>query len=218
MSAYIDLGTLKTALSLAGDDTTDDALLQSTIFRASDVVDGYLAQIRPGYVGFAASSNSRSSAGSNTRYYDGTGDEWLWIDDVTSVSSVTVDDTAIDMADVVLWPYNQTPKRAIVYKDPAPPIIGRSTGAWSLGTRNIAVTGYFGHNSIPNDIVHATLSIAVLYWRRYQSGAFEPLIAANESMEGRALVRAFAITTDPEVMGILSALDGSWAMPGVYGA
>src|SRR3990167_1079109 len=103
MSAYTSRGALKEAIGQAGSDTTDDSKLDSIVFSASALVDSYLDLIRPGYVGFAAGSNARSSVGSNTRYYDGNNDDWLFIEDAQSVASVTVDDTAVASTDYVTW-------------------------------------------------------------------------------------------------------------------
>ena len=121
MSAYTSLAALKEAVGLTGTAsyTVDDGILSSIILRASARVDGFLEQNRTGYVGFAGSSNSRTAVGSNTRVYDGTGTDTLFIDDFASVAAVSVDDTTVSSNSWRLWPYNETPKRAIIYAEPA---------------------------------------------------------------------------------------------------
>ena len=208
MSQYISLAALKQSVAI--EDTNDDALLTSVIFRASARVDSFLAKWRVGYVGFASSSNSRTGVGSNTRVYDGTGDDTLFIDDFQSVSAVSVDTTSVSSNAWRLWPYNQTPKRAIIYESVTPDIIGRAPSHWSRGTANIAVTGYAGLNHVPDDVAQTTLAVAIIYWRRYQQGEPEPVVSP-EGLTG-------FLVQDPEVDGILaSGLDG-WVQLGVWGA
>lgn len=208
MSGYIGLAALKEAVGLSGtaSDTVDDGVLQSAIYRASAMVDGYLQSIRPGYVGFAAGSNSRTSVGSNTRTYDGTGDDWLWIDDADSVASITVDGTAVASTAYQLWPYNETPKRAIVYSQPASSLHGLLTSHWSVGTANVSVTGYFGLPTVPDDVAQVTLALSVLLWRRYQSGEPQPVFSGVLGLE-----------SDSEASAILAGLWPRWGVPGVWG-
>ena len=210
MSSYISLAALKAAIKLPGDDTTDDAVLQSVIFRASAKVDSFLDQHRVGYVGFAASSNSRTSVGSDTRVYDGTGDDTLFIDDAQSVAAVSVDTVSISSNAWRLWPYNESPKRAIIYADPFMDRVGLTTDTWSRGTANVAVTGYFGLDHVPADVEQATLAVALVYWRRYQQGEPEPVVRPRGA-------QGFLVD-DPEVEGILTSALSGWAAPGIYGA
>ena len=206
MSAYVGLAALKAAIGV--DDTTDDGTLTSVIFRASAMVDSYLERVRPGYVGFASSSNTRTSVGSNTRDYDGTGTDTLFIDDAQSVATVSVDTVSISSNSWRLWPYNERPKRAIIYAAPVSSVHGLIPEYWSPGTANVGVTGYFGLDTIPDDVAQDTLALAILIWRRYQSGDFGPDV--------RALLAGLS-ERDPEVLAILHGLDG-WAMVGVWGA
>jgi len=208
MSQYISLAALKQAASI--DDTVDDALLTSVIFRASGVVDGFLAKWRVGYVGFASSSNSRTGVGSNTRVYDGTGDDTLFIDDFQSVSAVSVDATSISSNSWRLWPYNQTPKRAIIYADPVMDRVGVTSDQWTEGTGNVAVTGYAGLDHVPDEVAQTTLAVAQIYWRRYQQGEPEPVVSPD-GMVG-------FLVDDAEVTGILTAGLSGWVQLGVWGA
>ena len=212
MSAYISLAALKEAIGLGGtaNDTVDDGLLNSLIIRASARIDGFLEQQRTGYVGFAASSNSRASVGSNTRNYDGSGDQTLFIDDFSSVSAVSVDGVSVSSNTWRLWPYSEVPKRAIIFAEPAPwSPYWLTSDQWSRGTANVAVTGYAGVDHVPSDVEQTTLSIAITYWHRYQRGEPDPAVTPQG-------VRGF-IESDPEVEGLLwSGLSG-WVSPGVWG-
>lgn len=208
---YIGLAALKEAVGLSGaaSDTEDDGVFRSVIFRASAVVDAYLVSIRPGYVGFASGSNSRAAIGSNTRTYSGDGDSLLFIDDAASVASVTVGGVAIGTDAWTTWPYNEVPKRAIEYIAPASNLYGVLTSRWADGTANVAVTGYFGLPTVPDEVSQVTLALAVLYWRRYQSG---------DPTSGQIQQTASAPTNDPEVQGILEILWPRWGLPWVGGA
>jgi hypothetical protein len=212
MSAYTSLQALKEAVGLSGaaSDTVDDGILTSVIYRASARVDGFLEQTRTGYVGFASSSNSRTAVGSNTRVYDGTGTDTLFIDDFASVAAVSVDEQTVSSNSWRLWPYNEVPKRAIIYAEPATSLRGLVVDHWTHGTANVAVTGYAGLDHVPNDIEQTTISICVVYWRRYQAGDQSVAVTPQG-------VRGF-IESDPEVEGLLwSGLSG-WISPGVWGA
>lgn len=211
MSSYIDLTALKEAVGITGaqNDTVDDGILRTVIFRASAAVDAFLEQNRAGYIGFASSSNSRTAVGSNTRVYDGTGTDTLFIDDATSVATVSVDTVSVSSNSWRLWPYNDTPKRAILYAAPANSLRGYTNDQWSYGTANIGVTGYFGLDHVPSDVEQTTLAIAIVYWRRYQQGEPEPVVRP-------AGAQGF-VMADPEVEGLLVTGLAGWVSQGVYG-
>ncbi len=212
MSSYASLEALKATIGLTGDaaDTVDDNLLQSVIYRASGAVDGYLERNRAGYVGFASSSNSRSAVGSNTRVYDGTGHDTLFVDDLTNVTGVSVDTVTISSNSWRLWPYNETPKRAVVYASPAAGVYGVTEAHWTTGTANVGVTGYWGVDHVPSDVEQTTLAVAIVYWRRYQSGEPEPVVSPDGA-------RGY-LSFDPEISAILESGLAGWVMIGVWGA
>jgi len=109
-----------------------------------------------------------------------------------------------------LWPYNENPKRAIIYAAPTTSLHGLTVDHWTIGTANVAVSGYAGLDHVPDDVEQTTLAIAIIYWRRYQQG--NPDVAVTPSG-----IRGF-VESDPEVEGLLwSGLSG-WISPGVWGA
>lgn len=209
MSAYVSRAALKAAVDI--DDSVDDAVIDATIIRASAAVDGYLERYRTGYVGFGSvSSNARESVGSNTRVYDGTGDDTLFIDDAVTVASVSVDGTAVSSNNYRLWPYNDSPKRAIIYAQPSVTVYGTVT-QWSNGTANVGVNAFWATSlSVPEDVEQTSLAIAIVYWRRYQQGEPAPVVTPDGA-------RGY-VTTDPEVEGLLHAGLAGWISPGVWGA
>lgn len=219
MSSYVTLGQLREALGIDdAADTTDDNRLRTVTFQASALVDEYLRQVRPGYVGFAAASNTRGSSGSNTRYYDGNGEDTLFIDDAESVASVVVDDVTIGATSYVSWPYNELPKRALIYSAPAPSHPGLNSEQWSSGTRNVAVTAYWGLSFVPQDVYQVTLALALILWRRQQKGDYEgSSVALNSQRFNAGAGRQFQYVVDPEIQACLSQLDAGWAIGGVWG-
>jgi hypothetical protein len=219
MSSYVTLAQLRTAVGIdTASDTTDDARLRTAAEQASSLVDEYLRRIRPGFVGFAGSSNTRGSAGSNTRYYDGTGTDTLFIDDADTVATVTVDGTAVASTNWQTWPYNETPKRAILYKFPVSSVYGLTTSTWDEGTANVAVTGYFGLATVPNDVYEVTMALAIILWRRQQKGDYAgSSMSLNSQRFNAGAGRQFQYVVDPELQACLSGLDAGWAVDGVWG-
>lgn len=219
MSQYVSLAQIKLALGIT--DTVDDGRLTEVTKRASELVDAYLSAIRPGYVGFGSvSSNARSAVGSNTRVYDGTGDDTLFIDDAETVVSVAVDTVAVTSNSWRLWPYNETPKRAIIYAQPVVDRVGLVQDTWSRGTANVSVHAFWGMSTVPDDIVAVTLAVANILWRRQQIGKDEqaPSTALSVQRFSQGAGRAAQFVADPEILSALSALDHGWRIEGVWGA
>ena len=108
---YVSVANLKSAVGAS--DTTDDVQFLAAAERATATVDAYLGSIRRGYVGFAAASNTRGAAGSNTRTYSGSGDDTLFIDDASSIASVTISDVAVTSTSYIAEPLNSVPKRML---------------------------------------------------------------------------------------------------------
>lgn len=219
MSAYITLVQFREAVGLTDvSDTRDDGVMRSCITRASAYVDEYLRQNRPGYVGFAAGSNTHSAVGSNTRYYDGTGHDTLWIDDAASVASVVVDSTTVSTDAYTAWPYNEVPKRSLIYDLPTVGNYGVTTTHWTQGTANVAVTGYFGLPFVPDDVAQVTLAVSLILWRRNQRADYEGTSGVLSSQRFSAgSGRQFQYAIDPEIAAALSSLDAGWAVGGVWG-
>ena len=132
----------------------------------------------------------------------------MFIDDASSVSSVVVDDVTITATAYELWPYNTSPKRALIYSEPASSLRGLYAAQWAPGTANVDVTGYFGLATIPDDIAQVALSLCILLWRRYQSGDPAPVV----------LNRPGGKSGDAEIDDTLAALWPRWGVPWVGGA
>src|SRR5512137_1289421 len=208
---YIAVADLKSALGIT--DATDDTPLLAACERATATVDAYLGGIRRGYVGFAAASNARQSAGSNTRTYDGTGTDTLFIDDAASIASVKVDDVTIAATSYVAEPQNSIPKRMLTMALPVSTAYGLGPSWWTVGTGNVDVTGYWGLPTVPRDIEVVCLALATLYWRRDQLGG-----KTDGGFGPTPILTGGQWVADTEARAILSALDAGWGIPTVFGA
>jgi hypothetical protein len=206
---YVSVASFKSALGIT--DTTDDAQVLAAVERATATVDGYLSAARRGYVGFASASNARTSAGSNTRTYDGSGDAVLFIDDASSIASVTLDGVAV--TDYVSEPQNSIPRRMLTLTLPLSTAWGLGPARWTVGTANVSVVGYWGLPDVPRDVEVVTLALAALYWRRDQLGG-----KADAGYGPTATVVGGEWIADAEARAILSGLDAGWAVPTVFGA
>jgi hypothetical protein len=121
----------------------------------------------------------------------------------------------------VTEPYNELPIRWLTYKLPSSSVRGLTSSIWSRGTKNVEVTGYWGLNYVPDDIAQVTLAVAVVYWRRYQSGNLNPQVAASTSTgmsRGSLRTRGQVVVIDPEIEGLLAQLDAGWKAHGLAGA
>jgi len=208
---YVSVDQLKNALGIT--DATDDVPLLAAAERATATVDAYLGGVRRGYVGFAAASNARQSAGSNSRNYDGSGDDTLFIDDAASIASVTIAGVTIASGTWVAEPQNSIPKRILTMALPLTTAYGLGPAHWTRGTANVTVVGYWGLPSVPRDIEAVTLALAELYWRRHQGGG-----KPDAGYGPTATVVGGTWIADAEARAILSGLDAGWAVPVVFGA
>lgn len=209
---YVSVAQLKAALGIT--DATDDTPLLAAAERATATVDAYLGAIRHGWVGLAAASNARQSAGSNVRTYSGDGTDTLFIDDASSIASVTMDGVALAAGSWVAEPQNSIPKRMLTMYLPLTTQYGLAPAVFSVGTANVSVTGYWGLPDVPRDIEMVTMALAELYWHRAQGG--------GRSDGGYGPTMGYGggttVIADAEARAILSGLDAGWGVPTVMGA
>ncbi len=107
-----------------------------------------------------------------TKYYEGRSAQTLWIDDITTLTSIVVKsanltdtERALVTGDYILLPENKTSD------DPTTAIRVHPNGyytAWPAGIKRIEVTGKFGWAKVPEQIrLAATLLVAGLYEERH---------------------------------------------------
>lgn len=174
---YCNLSDVKLALDPAyASVSPDDAFINTLISQAQADLDSEI-----GY-GFYQDGTLISPA---TRTYDGTGDTYLWIDDLLSMAtcietskntylsngaiwvSGTVTTTDIT-ADVILKPNNFAS-----IGQPANKLVRNSGGYFAEGNQNYTVTGVFGepilpgqlYSGVPNDVTRACIRLTVHYFK-----------------------------------------------------
>jgi len=171
MANYISAADVKANLpesGFASTDATYDAVLGGIVAAVSRLIDREVGR---------ADNYFLPSSDTATRYYDGNGRDRIWIDDAIAVDEVAVSDvggqastdfTVWSSSDYFLYPYNDTPTRALV--------IDRLNGSQSFFPRykrNVRVTGTFGYSVAVPDLVKqaALIQSTRLFMRTKQAYA-----------------------------------------------
>jgi hypothetical protein len=149
-------------------DTSYDALLGTLITAASRMIDRYVG----GWDDYFYASST------DTRYFDGSGEKQQWIDPVTTLTSVSVDENISGTytawtkdTDYIVWPYN--------YASIGKPIqrldVKRSgdKGQWYGSQQNIKVEGIFGYSASPPEAIEMACKIQASRWFMRAKGGFE---------------------------------------------
>src|SRR6266702_5976704 len=136
-----------------------------------------------------------------TRLYDGTGDNWLWIDDLVAVDtqSGAIIETYqnISLVNGVIWQLGSTttiditadcilkPNNYLALGVPAHKLV-RKSGLWfQAGTQNYQVKGIFGepiqagqqYPGVPNDITRACTRLVIHYFKMRDTNYADTLAA-----------------------------------------
>lgn len=111
------------------------------------------------------------ASGSEVRYFDGTGDRELWLDDnpAVSLSTVEVEETdgtwtAWASDDYFTYPYNAAARGRPITRVIASQRTVSSKSAWRLGVRRVRLTGVWGISSSVPDLVARAAKIQVAQW------------------------------------------------------
>jgi hypothetical protein len=149
-------------------DTSYDAILGMLITAASRLIDNYVG----GWDNYFYASST------DVRYYDGSGEKQQWIDPMTSLDSVEVDEsdsgtfTAWTLnTDYITWPYNYASigkpiQRLDIKRD-------GDKGVWYSFQRNVKVGGTFGYSASPPEAVEMACKIQSSRWFMRAKGGFE---------------------------------------------
>ncbi len=162
-------------------DATYDIVIGNMITAASRMIDRYVG----GWANYFYPSTA-----DETRYFDGNGEEELYIDPIVSLTSVYVSEGGgRASSDYTAWtkdtdfyvkPYNYTalsqPIQSLVIDNDS-----GSKGTWGTTRKGVKVTGIFGYSSTPpEDIKQATKIQAVRWFSRakqnYQDGGANPTL------------------------------------------
>lgn len=162
-------------------DTSYDGVLSGMITAASRLIDKEVG----GWPNYFYPSTADA-----TRYFDGNGDDTLYIDPMVSLTSVSVSESGgrsstnytswtLD-TDYYVWPYNyssiEQPIQALVIDNDS-----GSKGTFNRDRKAVKVTGVFGYSALPpDDIVQACKIQSVRWFMRakqgYQDGGANPTL------------------------------------------
>lgn len=148
---YTDEITVEQYLDITFDDN-QSAFVASAIEGAEDYIDKYCKR-----------KFNKVGDADTVRLYDGNGSESLVIDDFTEITSLSIDDIDVAVADLFLYPANEDTKYKISLKNTLPRSSRNLGGEYFIfdeGQQNIEVTGKFGFKSVPDAIVLATTRLA----------------------------------------------------------
>lgn len=173
--AYCTLSDVKIALD-PNMGTQDDTWLTSLISIAQSDIEaeiGYLFQ------------QDGTVASPVIRLYDGTGDQWLWIDSLVSLTQVIETSTVTYLGPSGIWQTGATstqditadiilkPNNYINLQIPAHKLVRNSGLSFKEGVQNYSVSGVFGvpylpgqtYTGVPTDITRATIRLTIFYFK-----------------------------------------------------
>ena len=161
MTDYCTLAQVVAAPDLPAE--ADEARIEQAITAASRAIDRYL-DVAENYYAAGASPDD-----DETRYYDGSDLDELWLNDqLISITTISIDEngdevfTALTTDDYWLWPANTSPTTRL---DINP---NGDYSKWPVGKRRIKIAGLFGiFASVPANVTEACIIQAV---RLYKSG------------------------------------------------
>lgn len=192
---YVTRAELKTMLNLTGE-TYADADIDVAVEAASRAIDNY--------------KRSRFYPTTETRYYSAESyDEWIAIDDLVAVTSVSVDtdgngtyDTSwVEVTDYVLDPPNAPlegqPRRKLR-------LLGQAGRSFPSYRNSIRVVGSFGWTVTPVVVRQAARILAARLLKRGRETPYGILLVTGDAVAAARLGRI-----DPDVAFLLDNLPGS---------
>lgn len=178
MADYTTLTSVKAEIPDGGFTSTDyDAQITSLITVASRMIDVYLG-VAPGY--FASTSEE-------TRYFDGNGETEVPIDDMVSITSLSVAETGdtdytawttSDM-DYYVKPYNY----AVVGLPISALVVDHNGDQFNFPNypKALQITGVFGFSSTAPSLIEQACKVQVIQWLMRSKQAYQNQ-GANETM------------------------------------
>lgn len=169
---YCTLIELHTALSdsALSDNAEYDPALNMCISHASRVIDSW--------TGRPAGAYCVSSTDTTTRYFNGSGMVYQWIDEITAAPTElavswgggvsTTDYTAVSSSDYFTWPDNETPYKRLD--------LDTINGAYSVFPRyrrSIKVTAAFGYSTTPPAPIKQAVIIQAARWFKRGQQAYQ---------------------------------------------
>lgn len=168
MDAYCTAFEVRQELAAASGQVTisekHDQVLWEMALEASRLIDGYKEVPDGSYL----------ASGSAVRYFNGTGDAFLWLDGspAVSISQVEVEETdgtwtVWAATDYRTWPYNETPLRRVDVSHRAE----SNKSAWTDGRYRVRITGVWGvSTTVPYLVARACKTQVALWYKKAMQG------------------------------------------------
>ena len=141
-------------------DETYDEVLGAMLSAASRLIDKYVG-------GFENCFYPTTDA--QTRYFDGNGEEGLWIDPLLTITTVSVSEgggrSSTSYTDWTLntdyyaYPYNSTPYEKLLVDNDA-----GSKGNWGTTSKGVKITGVWGYALTPPADIKQACKIQAMRW------------------------------------------------------
>lgn len=202
---YVQVADIKSIMPDTSWSTSYDQILTTLITRASRAIDLFTGR-EPG----AYSVNADT-----TRYFNGSGNRELWIDELTTTpTTVAVAETGVidgvsgtggtyttySATDYYLWPYNAASERRPFLRLELDQFNG-SKYVWYGFRRGVKIIGKFGYStttSLPPEIQQTTI-IQVVRWFKRGQQAYQDVGAIVELGQLR-----YVKTLDPDVAEMIA--------------
>lgn len=164
-NGYASLAQIKSALRIASNDATDDALLEMAVESASRLIDAYCGR-------------NFLFGGTVTRYYNTEDPYVVQIDDARSITSVRTSSSEDGVYDIT---FNMTPRTGDIQAEPINDYVGglvwpftrlRAIGDYVFPVdkeNTVEVTAAFGFPNIPVTVTQATILQSSRIFARLQS-------------------------------------------------
>ncbi len=183
MANYCTLDEIKASLDITEEQYDD--LIQAQIIAVKTLIDNY-------------TERQFDSESATIRYFDG-GGTCLFIDDLVSASSISLDEdgdavyeATMATTDYILYPLNKSPKTRIELSNES------DYGGFASGIKQgVKITGTWGYSAVPAPINQASI-IQVCRWFKRRESAFQDVTGSPEL--GQVVVYK---ALDPEVKLVL---------------
>ena len=165
MANYCSLDEIKASLDITEEQYDD--LIQGLIAAVKTLIDNY-------------TERQFDSESATVRYFDG-GGSCLFIDDLVSVSALSLDEdgdavyeATMATTDYILYPLNKSPKTHIKLSNDS------DYGGFASGIKQgVKITGTWGYSTVPAPINQASI-IQVSRWFKRRESAYQDAVGSPE--------------------------------------
>ena len=172
MAAYATADEVKAAMPGVISGATYDTILGTLATRASELIDRLTGRDVGAY---------DAADVATARYFDGSGEDYQWIDECVEITTLEVKDSETDTtydtwltSDYITWPYWDSPIRKLIVDPTGDEVYFPS------GLRTVKVTAKWGYSADPPAVVKQAVVIQAARWFKRGQQAFQDVSAAAE--------------------------------------